>query len=160
MTRGNSRETGTRHSHIVVEAIERASRLGTVYVMAHEHEVKLAEIMVDAIPCADRPERGVGGRSASIRDRPTRRDQQPRRHRRVCARTRLLRRPSDPALPCILPVFSFGIRDLSDSARLVWRWRWLPGSTCPGPCIDRRFVVLRLEIARLATRSTPGGPRS
>ena len=43
------------HSHpVVVEAIEHACRNGTVYAMAHEHEVKLAELMVDAVPCADR----------------------------------------------------------------------------------------------------------
>ncbi len=43
------------HSHpVVVEAIERACRNGTVYAMAHEHEVRLAELMIDAIPCADR----------------------------------------------------------------------------------------------------------
>jgi glutamate-1-semialdehyde-2,1-aminomutase len=43
------------HSHpIVVEAIERACRNGTVYAIAHEPEVRLAELLVDAIPCAER----------------------------------------------------------------------------------------------------------
>ena len=39
---------------VVVEAIERACRNGTVYAIANEPEVRLAELMVDAIPCADR----------------------------------------------------------------------------------------------------------
>jgi len=43
------------HSHpVVVEAAERAIRTGTVYAIAHEKEVRLAELMVDAIPCAER----------------------------------------------------------------------------------------------------------
>jgi len=43
------------HSHpVVVEAVERAIRNGTVYAIANEKEVRLAEIMVDAIPCAER----------------------------------------------------------------------------------------------------------
>jgi len=43
------------HSHpVMVEAAERAIRSGTVYAIAHEREVRLAEIMVDAIPCAER----------------------------------------------------------------------------------------------------------
>jgi len=43
------------HSHpVVVEALERACRNGTVYAMAHELEVRLAELMVEAVPCADR----------------------------------------------------------------------------------------------------------
>jgi glutamate-1-semialdehyde 2,1-aminomutase len=43
------------HSHpVVVEAVERAIRNGTVYAIAHEKEVRWAELMVDAIPCAER----------------------------------------------------------------------------------------------------------
>ena len=43
------------HSHpVVVEALQKACTNGTVYDIAHEAEVKMAEIMVDAIPCADR----------------------------------------------------------------------------------------------------------
>ncbi|MBW1688646.1 MAG: aminotransferase class III-fold pyridoxal phosphate-dependent enzyme [Deltaproteobacteria bacterium] len=43
------------HSHpVVVEAVERAVRNGTVYAIAHEKEVRWAEVMVDAIPCAER----------------------------------------------------------------------------------------------------------
>ena len=43
------------HAHpVVVEAVERAVRNGTVYAIAHEAEVRWAELMVDAIPCAER----------------------------------------------------------------------------------------------------------
>jgi glutamate-1-semialdehyde-2,1-aminomutase len=43
------------HSHpVVVEAAERAIRNGTVYAIAHEKEVHWAELMVEAIPCAER----------------------------------------------------------------------------------------------------------
>ena len=43
------------HSHpVVVEAVERAIKNGTVYAIAHEKEVRWAEVMVDAIPCAER----------------------------------------------------------------------------------------------------------
>lgn len=43
------------HSHpVVVEAVERAIRNGTVYAIAHEKEVHWAELMVAAIPCAER----------------------------------------------------------------------------------------------------------
>jgi glutamate-1-semialdehyde-2,1-aminomutase len=43
------------HSHpVVVEAAERAIRNGTVYAIAHEREVRWAELMVEAIPCAER----------------------------------------------------------------------------------------------------------
>jgi glutamate-1-semialdehyde-2,1-aminomutase len=43
------------HSHpVVVEAVEGAIRNGTVYAIAHEKEVCWAELMVDAIPCAER----------------------------------------------------------------------------------------------------------
>ena len=56
---------GHRHP-VIVEAMERASRLGTVYAMAHEHEVKLAELMVDAIPCADRVAFSNSGTEATL----------------------------------------------------------------------------------------------
>jgi glutamate-1-semialdehyde 2,1-aminomutase len=43
------------HSHpVVTEAIGKAYTNGTVYDIAHEAEVKMAELLVDAIPCADR----------------------------------------------------------------------------------------------------------
>jgi glutamate-1-semialdehyde-2,1-aminomutase len=43
------------HSHpVAVEAMEEACRNGTVYAIGHEHEVRMAELMVDAIPCAER----------------------------------------------------------------------------------------------------------
>ena len=43
------------HGHpVVVEAVERAVRGGTVYAIAHEKEVRWAELMVEAIPCAER----------------------------------------------------------------------------------------------------------
>jgi glutamate-1-semialdehyde-2,1-aminomutase len=55
------------HSHpIVVDAIDRACRNGTVYAMAHEHEVALAELMVDAIPCADRVAFSNSGTEATL----------------------------------------------------------------------------------------------
>jgi len=56
---------GHRHP-VVLDAIERASRIGTVYSMAHEHEVKLAELMVDAIPCADRVAFSSSGTEATL----------------------------------------------------------------------------------------------
>jgi glutamate-1-semialdehyde 2,1-aminomutase len=43
------------HGHpVMVEAVEGAIRSGTVYAIAHEKEVRWAEVMVDAIPCAER----------------------------------------------------------------------------------------------------------
>jgi len=43
------------HSHpVVTAAIGKAYTNGTVYDIAHEAEVKMAELMVDAIPCAER----------------------------------------------------------------------------------------------------------
>jgi glutamate-1-semialdehyde-2,1-aminomutase len=55
------------HSHpVVVEAIERACRNGTVYAMAHEHEVRLAELMVEAIPCAERVAFSNSGTEATL----------------------------------------------------------------------------------------------
>jgi len=42
------------HSHpIANEAAEKAIRKGTVYAIANESEVRLAELMVEAIPCAE-----------------------------------------------------------------------------------------------------------
>ncbi|MCP5068396.1 MAG: aminotransferase class III-fold pyridoxal phosphate-dependent enzyme, partial [bacterium] len=55
------------HSHpVVVEAIERACRNGTVYAMAHEHAVRLAELMIEAIPCADRVVVSNSGTEATL----------------------------------------------------------------------------------------------
>ena len=43
------------HSHpVAIEAAEKAFKNGTVLAIAHESEVRLAEIMVEAIPCAER----------------------------------------------------------------------------------------------------------
>ena len=43
------------HSHpVAIEAAEKAFKNGTVLAIANEHEVRLAELMVDAIPCAER----------------------------------------------------------------------------------------------------------
>ncbi len=43
------------HAHpVVVEAAQRAIPKGTVYAIAHESEVRMAELMVEAIPCAER----------------------------------------------------------------------------------------------------------
>jgi len=43
------------HSHpVAVEAIQKACTNGTVYDIAHEPEVIMAELLVDSIPCADR----------------------------------------------------------------------------------------------------------
>ncbi len=43
------------HAHpIAVEAAQQAVADGTTYAIAHEHEVHMAELMVDAIPCAER----------------------------------------------------------------------------------------------------------
>lgn len=55
------------HSHpVVVEAIEKECRRGTVYAIAHEHEVRLAELMVEAIPCADRVAFANSGTEATM----------------------------------------------------------------------------------------------
>ena len=57
------------HSHpVVVEAAERAIRTGTVYAIAHEKEVRLAELMVDAIPCAERVAFVNTGTEATMRE--------------------------------------------------------------------------------------------
>lgn len=43
------------HGHpVVTEAVSNACKNGTVYDIAHEGEVKMAELMVDAVPCAER----------------------------------------------------------------------------------------------------------
>ncbi|MBI5115540.1 aspartate aminotransferase family protein [Candidatus Poribacteria bacterium] len=55
------------HGHpVVVEAAERAIRNGTVYDIAHENEVRLAELMVDAIPCAERVAFANSGTEATM----------------------------------------------------------------------------------------------
>ena len=55
------------HSHpVVVDAIERACRNGTVYAIAHEPEVRLAELMVEAIPCAERVSFANSGTEATM----------------------------------------------------------------------------------------------
>ena len=43
------------HSHpVVAEAAAQAISRGTVYAIAHESEVRMAELMIEAIPCAER----------------------------------------------------------------------------------------------------------
>ncbi len=43
------------HAHpVAVEAAHKAVDAGAVYSIAHTHEVEMAELMVDAIPCADK----------------------------------------------------------------------------------------------------------
>ena len=55
------------HSHpIMVEAIQKACSIGTVYDIAHEPEVLMAELMVDAIPCADRVTFNNSGTEATM----------------------------------------------------------------------------------------------
>ena len=55
------------HSHpVVVEAIQKACTNGTVYDIAHEPEVLMAEQMVDAIPCADRVTFNNSGTEATM----------------------------------------------------------------------------------------------
>jgi len=55
------------HSHpVVVEAAERAIRNGTVYAIAHEQEVRWAELMVEAIPCAERVAFANSGTEATM----------------------------------------------------------------------------------------------
>jgi glutamate-1-semialdehyde-2,1-aminomutase len=55
------------HSHpVVVEAVEKLVRKGTVYAIAHENEVRMAEIMVDAIPCAERVAFANSGTEATM----------------------------------------------------------------------------------------------
>lgn len=39
---------------VVIEAANRAVANGTQYAIAHEHEVRLAELLVESIPCAER----------------------------------------------------------------------------------------------------------
>lgn len=55
------------HSHpVVVEAIQKACTNGTVYDIAHEPEVQMAELMVDSIPCADRVTFNNSGTEATM----------------------------------------------------------------------------------------------
>ena len=55
------------HSHpVATEAIRQACDKGTVYCIAHEPEVKMAEIMVDAIPCAERVTFANSGTEATM----------------------------------------------------------------------------------------------
>jgi glutamate-1-semialdehyde-2,1-aminomutase len=55
------------HSHpVVVEAINEASRNGTVYAIAHEPEVRLAELMVEAIRCGERVAFANSGTEATM----------------------------------------------------------------------------------------------
>lgn len=55
------------HSHpVAVEAIQKACTNGTVYDIAHESEVIMAELMVDAIPCADRVTFNNSGTEATM----------------------------------------------------------------------------------------------
>jgi glutamate-1-semialdehyde-2,1-aminomutase len=55
------------HSHpVAVGAMERACRNGTVYAIAQEHEVRLAELLVDAIPCAERVAFANSGTEATM----------------------------------------------------------------------------------------------
>lgn len=55
------------HSHpVVVEAIQKACINGTVYDIANEPEVQMAELMVDSIPCADRVTFNNSGTEATM----------------------------------------------------------------------------------------------
>ena len=55
------------HSHpIAIEAATEAFKNGTVLAIAHESEVRLAEIMVDAIPCAERVAFANSGTEATM----------------------------------------------------------------------------------------------
>lgn len=55
------------HGHpVVVEAVERAVRNGTVYAIAHENEVRWAELLVDAVPCAERVAFANSGTEATM----------------------------------------------------------------------------------------------
>jgi len=55
------------HSHpIAIKAATEAFKNGTVLAIAHESEVRLAEIMVDAIPCAERVAFANSGTEATM----------------------------------------------------------------------------------------------
>ncbi len=55
------------HSHpVAVEAIRSVCDKGTVYCIAHEAEVKMAELMVEAIPCAERITFANSGTEATL----------------------------------------------------------------------------------------------
>ncbi len=55
------------HSHpVAVEALQKAATNGTVYCIAHEAEVEMAELMVEAIPCAERVTFANSGTEATM----------------------------------------------------------------------------------------------
>jgi glutamate-1-semialdehyde-2,1-aminomutase len=55
------------HSHpVVVKAIQQACTNGTVYDIAHEPEVAMAELMVESIPCAERVTFNNSGTEATM----------------------------------------------------------------------------------------------
>jgi glutamate-1-semialdehyde aminotransferase len=55
------------HGHpVAVEAIRESCNKGTVYCIAHEPEVKMAELMVEAIPCAERVTFANSGTEATM----------------------------------------------------------------------------------------------
>jgi len=55
------------HSHpVAVEAMRNACDKGTVYCIAHEPEVQMAELMVDSIPCAERVTFSNSGTEATM----------------------------------------------------------------------------------------------
>ncbi|GAB4338361.1 MAG: glutamate-1-semialdehyde 2,1-aminomutase [Candidatus Abyssubacteria bacterium] len=55
------------HSHpVVVEAVNKLIGNGTVYAIAHENEVRMAELMVDAIPCAEKVAFANSGTEATM----------------------------------------------------------------------------------------------
>jgi glutamate-1-semialdehyde 2,1-aminomutase len=55
------------HGHpVAIEAAKKAFQNGTVLAIAHENEVRLAELMVDAIPCAERVAFSNSGTEATM----------------------------------------------------------------------------------------------
>jgi len=55
------------HAHpVVVEATQEAVSKGTVYAIAHESEVRMAELMIEAIPCAERVAFANSGTEATM----------------------------------------------------------------------------------------------
>jgi len=55
------------HCHpVAVEAIRESCDKGTVYCIAHEPEVKMAELMVEAVPCAERVTFANSGTEATM----------------------------------------------------------------------------------------------
>jgi glutamate-1-semialdehyde 2,1-aminomutase len=51
---------------LVTEAVEKLVRKGAVYAIAHENEVRMAEIMIDAIPCAEKVAFANSGTEATM----------------------------------------------------------------------------------------------